>query len=163
MPNERDEPVVYFRQVFGETVPGPALPQGWQGRFAPALTLSLSVVAGQCPQGSFRAAVCVVRFVSGQCMALYAWIEAQSPPLFLKTSDLVRVQRIEPAENPALALDDGEAHDDRNPAMIQVPSLLQPAPPLRLVVLIADQDNGIEDGKLIVKIEDCPPGRFRVG
>ncbi len=96
-------------------------------------------------------------------MGPIARIESQIPLLILELLLFVVVRRVEPADNPALPLDDGQADDDHHSGSVVASGLFQAVTPLGLVILIADQQDGLQLGDGCEKAHDRSAGRRRVG
>jgi hypothetical protein len=82
-----------------------------------------------------------------------------------EASFFVVVMGIKTSDHPAFALDDGQSHDNREPADFLLPGLFQPRTTLRLIVLVPYQQHASEIGKRVSKIEDRSTrgSRIRLG
>ena len=68
---------------------------------------------------------------------------------------------IEPTENPRLALQDGDANDDRDGVTL-VAGLRKPGPAVGVLVLVTNQNNGVDFGEFLQYEQDRLSGRPRV-
>jgi len=128
--------------------------QGLDRSLAPALAFALMVSLAESEKNSLRAASRFVFLACGQFFASQTGIEPKSLPFLCEPRFLTRVLRVEPTDDPAFPLDDGQSHDNRDGEFCFSSGLFQSRSPRWLVVLIPNKQHARQIGDCGLKIAD---------
>jgi hypothetical protein len=141
VPDQNSEFGSYFVQKHAQSVNRAAVTKGLDESLEPATAFAVVLSVAEHAKNALRAASSKVVLARREFFTSHPRVEPECLPLRCEPRFFGFIERVEPADHPALTLYHGQTHDDREREFCFSPGLLESFSPLRLIVLISDQQN----------------------